>query len=224
MFHDRSNTTDRVPARKPTTYSCGIARTPSTEATGMLPISAARARSAPIISRRSAADPVEPDPGRQREEQVREQPERRQRPHLASVGAEGQDRDERQAEQGDLVAEDRDRLAEPESPEVGRVEEERRQSAPERAGTQTRSGVPRALLRDQVGGFCFSASCFWTSLSISSWRFCRTRLTMISPKIHGQMSATTSPTRSRQRPVGRATVSRTTGEPSTPARTPTRQG
>ena len=54
---------------------------------------------------------------------MRQQPERRQRAHLGGVGAQDQDSDERQTELGDLVTEDRDRLAEPESPEVGGVEE-----------------------------------------------------------------------------------------------------
>ena len=87
------------------------------------------------------ADAIEPDAGRQREEQVRQQPDRGQRPHLGRVGAEGEHGDQRQSELGDLVAEDGDRLAEPEPPEIGCVEEERRDVGAEaRARTQPRSG------------------------------------------------------------------------------------
>jgi hypothetical protein len=76
---------------------------------------------------------IEPDAGRQGEEQVREQADRGQRPHLRGVGAQRQDRDQRQPELRDLVAEDRDRLADPEPPEVGRVVEERREEPADRA-------------------------------------------------------------------------------------------
>ena len=69
-----------------------------------------------------------------------------------------------------------------------------------------RSGGARASTEDQADGggglFCCWASCFETSASISFWRFCRTRLTMISPKTHGQMSATTSPTRAASAQLG----------------------
>ena len=67
-------------------------------------------------------------------------------------------------------------------------------------------GVRRGRARPrsgQAGGlFCCCASCSWTSLSISSWRFCRTRLTMYSPKSHGQMRATTSPMRAASAQLG----------------------
>jgi hypothetical protein len=54
---------------------------------------------------------------------MREEPDGRQQPHLGGVGAEREDRDERQPELGDLVAKDRDRLAEPEAAEIGCIEE-----------------------------------------------------------------------------------------------------
>ena len=57
------------------------------------------------------ADPVQPDAGRQREQQVRQQPDRQQRAHLRRVRAQHEDGDKRQAELRDLVAEDRDGLA-----------------------------------------------------------------------------------------------------------------
>ncbi len=41
---------------------------------------------------------IEPDPGRQREQQMRKQSDRGQRPHLARVRPEGQDGDQRQSE------------------------------------------------------------------------------------------------------------------------------
>ena len=73
-----------------------------------------------------AADAVQPDAGRQREQQVREQAHRREQAHLGRIRAQCQDGDERQPELGDLIAEDRDRLAEPEPAEVGGVEKQRR--------------------------------------------------------------------------------------------------
>ena len=108
-----------------------------TEATGMLRDQRRPGKVGADHQPAARPDAIEPDPGRQREDQVWQQPERGQRAHLARVGLKGQDRDERETELGDLVPEDRDRLAEPESPEIRCVEEERRQSAPKRAGTQT---------------------------------------------------------------------------------------
>ena len=158
-------------------------------------------RSAAIISRRRVRHAIEPHAGRQREQQVRQEPDRGQRPHLGRIGAEGQDGDQRQPELGDLVAEDRDRLAEPQPPEIGCVEEEGGMKRSD-ARAITRRSRGRSGRRpgpdDQEGGglFCCCASCFWTSWSISFWRFCRTRLTMYSPKSHGQRRATTKPMRS----------------------------
>ena len=136
---------------------------------------------------------------------MRKQPDGRQRPHLGRIGAEGQDRDERQPELGDLVAEDRDGLAEPEPPEIGCVEEERRDEAADAARAAGSPGVRPgcAGTADQAGGFfCCSASCLWTSWSISAWRFCPNAPDHDSPKSHGQRRATTSPMRAASAQLG----------------------
>jgi hypothetical protein len=74
---------------------------------------------------------------------VRQQADGGQRPHLGRIRAQGQDGDERQTELGDLVAQDGDRLAEPESPEIRCVEEESRDEAIDGRGAQPRLGGQR---------------------------------------------------------------------------------
>ena len=50
------------------------------------------------------------------------------RPICAALGVEDQDGDDRQREERDLVAEDRDRLADPEAPEVVLAQQRRRKA------------------------------------------------------------------------------------------------
>ena len=71
-------------------------------------------------------DAIQPDAGRQREQEVRQEPDRREQAHLRRVGVENEDGDDRQREERDLVAEDGDRLPEPEVPEVVLAQQRRR--------------------------------------------------------------------------------------------------
>jgi hypothetical protein len=70
-------------------------------------------------------DALEPDTGRHREQQVRQQRHRGQQAHVLRVRVEDEDRDERHCEQRELVADDGDRLADPERAERGRPEQGR---------------------------------------------------------------------------------------------------
>ena len=63
-------------------------------------------------------DPIQPDSGGQREQQVREQPDGGEQAHLRWVGVEDEHRHDRQGEQRHVVAEHGDGLAEPEPPEL----------------------------------------------------------------------------------------------------------
>ena len=60
----------------------------------------------------------------QGEQEVRRQADGGEEPHLRGAGVERQDREQRYGEEGDLVAEQGDRLAAPESPEVAVAPEE----------------------------------------------------------------------------------------------------
>ena len=66
----------------------------------------------------AARHPVEPDTCREREEQVREERRRGEQAHLSGAGVEHEHGDERQREEGDLVAQERHRGREPEVAET----------------------------------------------------------------------------------------------------------
>ena len=66
----------------------------------------------------AARHPVEPDSGRQREKEMRQEGRGAEQPHLSGAGVEDEHRDERQREKRDLVAEERDGGREPEVAEL----------------------------------------------------------------------------------------------------------
>ena len=68
--------------------------------------------------------------------------------------------------------------------------------------TRGQARMPREHAGQDGGFFCCSASCFWTSWSISAWRFCRTRLTMIKPEEPRPDESHDQADECRQRPVG----------------------
>ena len=71
----------------------------------------------------SSLDPFEPHADREREEQVREPRDGGQQAHVARIRVQHEDRRERQRKQRDLVADDRDRLAQPERSKIGQPEQ-----------------------------------------------------------------------------------------------------
>ena len=90
----------------------------------MLATIAARPMSATTISRRRHRTRSSQTPAGNENSRCGQDPDRGQGPHLRGVRAERQDGDERQPELGDLVAEDRDGLADPQPAKVRGVDQQ----------------------------------------------------------------------------------------------------
>ena len=116
-WYATSKKTVQMPVAKPTAYSCQIVRTPSQYATGTETSAAARPRS-PEDQDRAPPQPIDPDAGRKREEQERQELDGREQPRPEGALLEREDRDERQRQQADLRPELADRLGAPEGQEV----------------------------------------------------------------------------------------------------------
>ena len=97
---------------------CGNVSASNAQATGSEPIRTARPRSVAIMMLPLPLAPVDPSPRVEREEEVRCELGGDEISHLGGARVEREDGDERQRDQADLVAEQRDRLAEPEAPEA----------------------------------------------------------------------------------------------------------
>ena len=113
---------------------------------------------------RSPREPVDPDPGRQREEDERQELDRPERRDLERARVQDEDRDERERELRDLRPEVADRLGRPELQEVGvppeaagRPEPRNRRSSagraswPGRAPARVRRAPVRRLRAPEVG-------------------------------------------------------------------------
>src|SRR5262249_16483029 len=97
--------------------------------------------------------------GVEREEQVRNERRRRQVAHLRGVRVQLEHGDERQGEQRDLVAEERDRLACPEAAEVARTQDPREAEQPPWALRCQGVGHARVTLMSPLIVFARSSMC-----------------------------------------------------------------
>ena len=125
------------------------------KASGMLAMAAARIRSAAIISRRRLRTRSSQTPAGS-EKSRWQQPDRGQRPHWVASAPSVSTATRGSAELGDLVAEDGDRLAEPEAPEIGCVEEQPRDETIDLERAQPRLGA-----RDHRAAVTAGCSAAW---------------------------------------------------------------
>ena len=137
-----------VPAAK-ATASCSIVSASKAYARGMVANSPARARSVKIIVD-AASSAVDPRAGVKGEEQVRRQLGGDEVAHLGGVRVQDEDGCEWDRDQRDLVAEERDRLGEPEAPEDEVLPEKRRQEPPQCRSRSMAAWATRVARRSEA--------------------------------------------------------------------------